>query len=67
MDDDLKQLRINLKIPAFLVGRIQLIKAEVKESQAIPLVVWIHVKQAISLYKHCELFEMKSCEFFMET
>ena len=56
MDDDLKQLRINLKIPAFLVGRIQLIKAEVKESQAIPLVVWIHVKQAISLNKHCELF-----------
>ena len=67
MDDDLNQLRINLKIPAFLVGRIQLIKAEVKESQAIPLVVWIHVKQAISLNKHCELFEMKSCEFFMET
>ena len=67
MDDDLKQLRINLKIPAFLVGRIQLIKAEVKESQAIPLVVWIHVKQAISLNKHCELFEMKSFELFMET
>lgn len=56
MDDDLKQLRINLKITAFLVGRIQLIKAEVKESQTIPLVVWIHVKQAISLNKHCELF-----------
>ena len=40
--EELKQLKVNLSIPAFLGGRSQLTKAEVKASQTITL-VRIHV------------------------
>ena len=38
IDEELKQLKVNLNIPAFLGGRTQLTKAEVKESQTITYV-----------------------------
>ena len=44
--DDLKSLIIELNIPAFLSGRDQLTKAEIKESQSISSVC-IHVERAI--------------------
>ena len=46
----LKQSNVNLNIPAFLDGRSQLTKAEVKESQTIAS-VQMHVEQAISPIK----------------
>ena len=36
ISDDLESIGVSLNIPAFLNGRDQLIKARVKESQAIP-------------------------------
>ena len=50
IDEELKQLKVELNIPAFLGGRGQLTKAEVKESQTIAS-VRIHVEQAISRIK----------------
>ena len=50
IDEELKQLKVNLNIPAFLVGRSHLTKAEVKESQTIAS-VQIHVERAISCIK----------------
>ena len=50
IDGELKQLTVNLNIPAFLRGRSQLTQAEVKESQTIAS-VRIHVKQTISSIK----------------
>ena len=48
--DDLKGIDVSLDIPAFLNGRDQLPKAEVKESQAIAL-VRIRVELAIQRVK----------------
>ena len=50
IDEELKPLKVNLNIPAFLDDRIQLTKAEVKESKTIAL-VQIHVERAISRIK----------------
>ena len=50
IDGELKQLTVNLNIPAFLRGRSQLTQAEVKESQTIAS-VRIHVKQTNSSIK----------------
>ena len=50
VDEELKQLKVDLNIPAFLGGRSQLTKAEVKESQTIAS-VRIHVERAISRIK----------------
>ena len=50
IDEELKQLNVNLNIPAFLGDRSQLTKAEVKEWQTIAS-VWIHVERAISRVK----------------
>ena len=50
IDEELKQSNVNLNIPAFLDGRSQLTKAEVKESETIAL-VQMHVEQAISPIK----------------
>ena len=44
--DDLKALNVELNIPAFLSGRDQLMKAEVKESQLIASLL-IPVERAI--------------------
>ena len=46
ISEDLKQVGVSLNIPAFLVGRAQLTKAEVKESQTIAF-VRIHVESNI--------------------
>ena len=59
VDEELKQLKVDLNIPAFLGGRSQLTKTEVKESQTIAS-VRIHAEGAISRIKNSELFEMKS-------
>ena len=50
IDEELKQLKVNLNIPALLGGRSQLTKAEVKESQTIAS-VRIHVEWVISRIK----------------
>ena len=50
IDEELKQLKVDLSIPAFLGGRSQLTKAKVKESQTIAS-VRIHVERAISRIK----------------
>ena len=50
IDEELKQLKVNLNVPAFRGGSSQLTKAEVKESQRIAL-VRIHVERAISRIK----------------
>ena len=50
IDEELKQLKVKLNISAFLGGRSQLTKAEVKESHAIAS-VRIHVERAISRIK----------------
>ena len=47
IDEELKELKMNLNIAAFVGGRSQLTKAEVKESQTIAF-VRIHVERAIS-------------------
>ena len=47
IDEELKELKVNLNIAAFVGGRSQLTKAEVKESQTIAF-VRIHVERAIS-------------------
>ena len=47
IDEELKQLKVNLNISAFLGSRSSLTKAEVKESQT-KASVRIHVKPAIS-------------------
>ena len=46
IDEELKQLKVNLNIPALLGGRSQLTKPEVKESQTIAS-LRIHVERAI--------------------
>ena len=50
IQDLLSPLQVNLNIPAFLAGRPQLTKAEVKESQGIAS-VRIHVERAIQRIK----------------
>ena len=50
IDEELKQLKVNLNTPAFLRVKSQLAKAEVKESQTIAS-VRIHVDRAISRIK----------------
>ena len=50
IEDDLKKINVELNIPAFLSGRDQLTKAEVKESQSIAS-VRIHVERAIRRIK----------------
>ena len=50
IEEDLEPLNVSLNIPAFLGGRSQLTKAEVKESQSIAS-VRIHVERAISHVK----------------
>ena len=50
IDEKLKQLKVDLNIPAFLGGRSQLTKAEIKKSQTIAS-VRIHVERAISRIK----------------
>ena len=47
IDEELKQLKVNLNIPAFHGGRSQLTKAEAKKSQTI-VSVRTYVEQAIS-------------------
>ena len=54
IDEELKQLKVNLKILAFLGARNQLTKAEVKESQTIAS-VRIHVERAISRIKKFQI------------
>ena len=49
--EDLKKLKVDLNIPAFLSGRDQLTKAEVKESQSIAS-VRIHIERAIRRIKN---------------
>ena len=49
-DEELKPSNVNLNIPAFLDGRNQLTKAEIKESQTIAS-VQMHVERAISPVK----------------
>ena len=50
ISDDLEKVGVSLNIPAFLNGRDQLTKAEVKESQSIAS-VRIHVERAIQRVK----------------
>ena len=50
IDEELKQLKVDLNIPAFFGGRSRLTKDEVKESQTTAS-VQIHVKRAISCIK----------------
>ena len=50
ISDDLESIGVSLNIPAFLNGRDQLTKAEVKESQAFAS-VRIHVERAIQRVK----------------
>lgn len=50
IEDELKALNVQLNIPAFLDGREQLTKGEVKESQSIAS-VRIHVERAIQRVK----------------
>ena len=52
--DDLKALNVELNKPAFLSGRYQLTKAEVKESQSIAS-VRMHVERAIRRMKTFKL------------
>ena len=59
IDEELKQLKVDLNIPAFLGGRSQLTKTEVKESQTIAS-VRIHVERAISRIKKFRIIRMKS-------
>ena len=49
-DEELRQLKVNLHTPAFLVSRSQLTKAEVKESQTTAS-VRIHVEQAFRTFR----------------
>ena len=56
IDEELKQLKVDLNIPAFLGGRSQLTKAEAKESQTIAS-VRIHVEQAISRIKKFRIIQ----------
>ena len=48
--DPLEKIGVSLNIPPFLGGRVQLAKAEVKESQTIAC-VQIHVDRAIQRIK----------------
>ena len=50
IQEELNPLKVRLNIPAFLSGRDQLTKAEVKESQGIAS-VRIHVERAIQRIK----------------
>ena len=50
IQDLLTPLKVKLNIPAFLAGRSQLTKAEVKESQSIAS-ARIHVERAIQRIK----------------
>ena len=54
IDEELKQLKVNLNVLAFLGARSQLTKAEVKESQTIAS-VRIHVERAISRIKKFQI------------
>ena len=64
IDEELKQLKVNLNIATFLGGRSQLTKVEVKESQTIAS-VRIHVGQAISRIKKFRIIRNKTPLTFM--
>lgn len=56
----LTPLKVKLNIPAFLAGRDQLTKAEVKESQTIASVM-IHVERAIQRIKKFRQLRNEIC------
>ena len=64
IDEELKQLKVNLNIATFLGGRSQLTKVEVKESQTIAS-VRIHVGQTISRIKKFRIIRNKTPLTFM--
>ena len=64
IDEELKQSNVNLNIPAFLDGRSQLTKAEVKESETIAS-VQMHVEQAISPIKKFRIIRNEIRRLFM--